>query len=94
MSPATNPFRRNMILLPCSDLIHIREKYFNVNSLKVLFKEVSSDIILNFLKEINTLIKKIYIYIYNYYIYTYIYIYIVFDFEMFHCITVGFNVAF
>ena len=36
------------ILLSCSYLIDIREKYFNVDSLKVLFKEISSDIIFNF----------------------------------------------
>ena len=39
------------------DVIDIREKYFNVTSLKVLFKEVPSDIIFNFLKEINIFYK-------------------------------------
>ena len=41
------------ILLFCSDLIVIIKKYFNVDSLKVLFEEISSDIILSYLKEIN-----------------------------------------
>ena len=38
-----------IILLFCLDLIDIGKKYFNVNSLKVLFEEISSD----YLKEIN-----------------------------------------
>ena len=46
-----------MQLFSCSDLIDIREKDFNVDSLKVLFKEVSSDITLNMLKEINIFYK-------------------------------------
>ena len=48
-----------MQLFSCSDLTDIREKdfKFNVDSLKVLFKEVSSDITLNMLKEINIFYK-------------------------------------
>ena len=34
-----------------------RQKHFNVKSLKVLFKKVSSDIIFNFLKEVNIFYK-------------------------------------
>ena len=46
MSPVMNPFHWNIIiLLFCADLIHIREKFFSVDSLKLLFKTVSSDII-------------------------------------------------
>ena len=37
----------------CSDLIDIREKYFNGDLLRMVFKAVSLDIIFNFLKEIN-----------------------------------------
>ena len=47
------PLSLEHILLLFSDLIDIRRKYCNVNTLKVLFKEVSSDIIFNLLKEIN-----------------------------------------
>ena len=49
------------LLLSCSDLIDIRQKYFNVNPLKVLFKQVSSDMIFNFLKK-NTIFYKFYFY--------------------------------
>ena len=45
------------ILLFSSDLIDIREKYFKLDSLKVLFKQISSDIIFNFLKEISIFYK-------------------------------------
>ena len=52
------PLSLEAILLSCSDLIDIRQKlYFNVNSLKVLFNDVSSDIVFNFLKEINIFYK-------------------------------------
>ena len=34
------PLSLQHILISCSDLIDIRQEYFNVNSLKVLFKEV------------------------------------------------------
>ena len=37
----------------------MRQKYFNVDSLKVLFKEISLDIISNFLKEINIIFYSI-----------------------------------
>ena len=55
----------------CSVLTDIRreKKYFKVASLKVLFEELSSDIIFNFLKEINVFYKfkfvgKKYIYLF------------------------------
>ena len=51
------PLSLEYILLSCSDVIGIREKYFNVNSLKVLSQEVFSDIIFNFLKEIDIVNK-------------------------------------
>ena len=51
------PLSLEHILLSCSDPIDIRQKYFNVNLLKVLFKEVSSDIIFNFSKQINIFYK-------------------------------------
>ena len=57
MSPVTNPFHWNIFCFFCSDLTDIREKYSNVNSLKVLFKEVSSNIVFNFLKDINVFCK-------------------------------------
>ena len=40
-----------------ADLFDIREQYFNINSLTVFFKVVSSDIVFNFLKEINMFCK-------------------------------------
>ena len=42
MSPV--PLSLEHILLFYSDLIDIRKKYFNVDLLKVLFKEISLDI--------------------------------------------------
>ena len=56
VSPVMSPFHWYIFCLFCSDLIDIRQTYFNVNSLKVLFRDMYSDIIFNFLKEI----KKIY----------------------------------
>ena len=44
------------ILLLCSDLIDIRQKYCNVDSLKV-FEEISSVVIFNFLKQISIFSK-------------------------------------
>ena len=41
------------ILMECSDLIEIRNKYYVVESLKALFSNVSPVKIINFLKEIN-----------------------------------------
>ena len=41
------------ILLTCSDLIEIRESHFTAKSLHMLFKNISPEKILNFLKEIN-----------------------------------------
>ena len=51
-----------IILLFCLDLIDIGKKYFNVNSLKV-FEEISSDVIFNYLKDINIFcfIRNIYL---------------------------------
>ena len=40
------------ILLPCSDLIEIRESHFTAQSLHLLFREISPEKIYNFLKEI------------------------------------------
>ena len=51
------PLSLEQIVLFCSDLIDIREKNFNVDSLKVLFKEVCWNIIFNFLKERNIFCK-------------------------------------
>ena len=51
------PLSLEHIVLFCSDLIDFREKYFNVDSLKLLFGDISSDTILNFLKEINIFYK-------------------------------------
>ena len=47
-----------IILVFCSDLIDIRKKFgfFNVDSLKVLFEEIS-DVIVNCLKDINMFYK-------------------------------------
>ena len=47
------PLSMEHTLLFCLDLTDIREKYFNIDSLKMLFKEVSSDIIFNFKKNID-----------------------------------------
>ena len=43
------PLSLEHTLLFCSDLIDIREKYFNVDSLK----EISSDVVFNCQKQIN-----------------------------------------
>ena len=43
------------ILLTCSHFIEIRESHFTAKSLRMLFKDVSPEKILNFLKEINIL---------------------------------------
>ena len=45
------------ILMECSDLIEIRNKYYVVESLKVLFAQESPVNITNFLKEINVFNK-------------------------------------
>ena len=50
------PLSLEHILRFGSDLIDIRQKYFIVDSLKV-FKEISSYVIFNFLKEINIFYK-------------------------------------
>ena len=60
MSPEMDPYHWNIIIfLFCSDLIDNREKYFNVYLLKVLFKEISSDIVFNCLKEIINMFYKL-----------------------------------
>ena len=41
------------ILLTCSDLIEIKESHFTVQSLCMLFQDISPEKIFNFLKEIN-----------------------------------------
>ena len=41
------------ILISCADLIDIRRKYYNAESMKVLFRDVPPDRIFAFLKEIN-----------------------------------------
>ena len=48
MSPVMNSFHWSIFCFFCSDLIDIRRNYFNVDSLKVLFEEISSDVIFNF----------------------------------------------
>ena len=45
------------ILLICSDLTEIRESHITVQSLHMLFQEISPEKILKFLKEINILGK-------------------------------------
>ena len=40
-------------LLTCSDFIETRESHFTAKSLRMLFKDISSQKIFNFLKEIN-----------------------------------------
>ena len=45
------------ILIDCADLIETRKKYYNVDSLKVLFREVDPENIFGFLKEINLFYK-------------------------------------
>ena len=78
MYPVTNPFHWDISGFFCSDLIDIREHYFNVDSLKVLFKDVSSNIIFNFLKDIN-IFYKLFVFGKEY---TF-----VFDFEFFQSMT-------
>ena len=51
MSPLTNPFHWNLFSF-------FKKKNVNVDSLKVLFKEVSLDVVFNFLKEIYTFLVK------------------------------------
>ena len=58
MSPVTDPFHWNIFCFFVRILIPSREQYLNVNSL-VLFKELSSDIIFNFLKEINNVLQVV-----------------------------------
>ena len=41
------------ILLTCSDFIEIRESHFTAKSLRTLFKDISPEKSLNFLKEVN-----------------------------------------
>ena len=41
------------ILITCSDFIETRESHFTVQSARVLFQEVSLEMIFNFMKEIN-----------------------------------------
>ena len=41
------------ILLTCSDFIEIRESHFTAKSLRMLFQDISTEQIFNFLKEIN-----------------------------------------
>ena len=50
---AGRPTLLNIILISCADLIEIRSKYFNVNSLKSRFQDVSLKSIFVFLKEIS-----------------------------------------
>ena len=45
------------ILIECADFVHIRQNYFTQASMRELFREVKSSLILDFLKEIN-LYKK------------------------------------
>ena len=49
--PCNEPFTVKHFLLDCVDLALIRERYFNVGSLYDLFRTVSPDAILGFLKE-------------------------------------------
>ena len=41
------------IFTECIDLADIRSRYFNYNNMSDLFNKTPSDVILNFLKEIN-----------------------------------------
>ena len=56
LSPMINPFHWNIFCFFCSDVIDITENYFNIDLLKVLLKEASSDVF-NFPKEINKFYK-------------------------------------
>ena len=47
------PLTIEHILLTCLDFIEIRESHFTAKSLRMLFKDISSEKIFNFLKEIN-----------------------------------------
>ena len=44
------------VLLRCSDLTDLTEKYFRANSMRMLFRDVSLDSIFDFLKEINVFV--------------------------------------
>ena len=52
------PYTVKHVLISCVDLLEIRQKYYSVNSLFRLFREVSPDIIFAFLEEIS-LFRKI-----------------------------------
>ena len=45
------------ILLHCADLLHIRQRFYNVHSLKDLFDNVHVNHILSFVKEVNIFTK-------------------------------------
>ena len=47
------PYTVKHVLISCADLLEIRQKYYSVDSLFRLFREISSDIIFDFLKVIN-----------------------------------------
>ena len=47
------------LLLICSDFIEMRVSHFTAKSLRMLFQDISSEKIFNFLKEIKILEKKI-----------------------------------
>ena len=50
-------FSLEHILLHCSDLIVVGEQYFDVNSSKMLFREIHLDSIFDFLEETNVFNK-------------------------------------
>ena len=56
--PFNEYFNVKHFLLDCQDLKHIRDMYFNVNSLKELFQNIPGHRIIAFLKESN-IYKKI-----------------------------------
>ena len=47
------PLTMEHILLTCSDFIETREIHFTAKSLRMLFQDISTEKIFNFLKEIN-----------------------------------------
>lgn len=47
------PFSVKHFLVLCADMIDIRRKHYTADTLKVLFRDVPLDKIINFLKEAN-----------------------------------------
>ena len=62
------PFAIRHILIECSDFSNIRNKYFNVDTIKQLFNDVPIDNVFLFLKE-NFLFNKLYHHAYELFIF-------------------------